>query len=139
YPAPDLFELSNGLMQAELNAGYNIVSLSGHGNPSGCCGVSKSYVKQLVNGPRAGVVYANSCLTARFDDDDSVGEEFLKRSGGGAAAYIGNSRVGWVKAGGSFENSFWKSMAADRHLGRMHNSKSLLTAGTNGRWTNYTL
>jgi hypothetical protein len=44
-----------------------------------------------------------------------------------------------VKAGGSFENSFWKSMATDRHLGRMHNSRALLANSTNGRWSNYAL
>ncbi len=139
YPAPDLFELSTTLMQAELNSGYNIVSLSGHGNPNGCCGVNINYVKTLSNGVQAGIVYANSCLTAKFDASDSVGEEFLKRSGGGSVAYIGCSRFGWVKAGGGFENTFWESMAADRHLGRMHNSKALLTSGSNGRWSNFAL
>jgi len=139
YPAPDLFELTSTLMQSELNAGYNLVSLSGHGNPSGCCGVTKSYVQNLQNGARAGIVYANSCLTAKFDASDSVGEEFLKNSTGGAVAYIGCSRFGWVKAGGAFENTFWKTLAQDRHLGRLHNSKALLVDSTNGRWTNFSL
>lgn len=139
FPAPDLFELTQSLMTSELNSGYNLVSLSGHGNPSGCCSVSSSSVKDLTNGARAGIVYANSCLTARFDNNDCVGEDFLLRVGGGAVAYIGNTRFGWVKAGGAFENSFWKSMVIDRHLGRMLNSKAQLTAREIDIWTNFTL
>ncbi len=139
YPDPDLFELSEPAMQAELNSGYNIVSLSGHGSPGGCCRVSSSYVDDLTNGFKGGIVYAESCSTNRFPDSDAVSEVFLKTAAGGAMAYVGNSRYSWVGAGDDLERIFWNRLRTDRHVARLHNSKASLADSNAHRWAQFAL
>lgn len=139
YPALDLFELSKDAMEAELNSGYNIVSLSGHGNPGGCCGVSRNYVPDLNNGFRGGIVYAESCSTNSFQDEDAVSEAFLKAPAGGAVAYVGNSAYSWVGLGDDLERVFWDRLRFDRHVGHLHNSKASLTGNDYHRWAQFAL
>lgn len=139
YPDPDLFEHSSDAMEAALNTGYNMVSLSGHGSPGGCCGVSRNYVDELTNGFKGGIVYAESCSTNRFPDDDAAGEVFLTAPDGGAAAYVGNSRYSWVGKGDDLERIFWDRLRSDRHVGRLHNSKASLLDGNAYRWANFAL
>lgn len=139
YPDPDLFELSRTAMQAELNSGYNIISLSGHGWPGGCCAVSRDYVSDLTNGFKGGVVYAESCSTSSFQEEDAVSETFLKSPGGGAVAYVGNSAYSWVGLGDDLERVFWERLRSDRHVGRLHNSKASLTGNDYHRWAQFAL
>ncbi len=139
YPDADLFELSADAMEAELNAGYNIISLTGHGSSGGCCGVSSSYVDELTNGYKGGVIYADSCSTSKFDASEAVSEIFLKTTTGGAVGYVGNSRYSWVGPGAPLERAFWHKLVFDRHLGRLHNSKATLTDSNHHRWAQFAL
>jgi len=139
YPAPDLFELSTAAMAAELEAGYNVVSLSGHGNPSGCAGVSRDYVGELTNGVLGGIVYAESCSTCRFDDDDAVGEIFVRNPTGGAVGYVGNARFSWVGSGDDLEREFWKKLSFFKNLGKLHNAKAFLADTSAHVWAQFAL
>ena len=147
YPAADLAGLSQAAVRDALNFGYNVVSLTGHGNMWGCCGVASSWVLGLTNYYRAGLVYADSCLTNEFNKpksngsmDDTVSELFLKNSyPGGACAYVGNTRYSWIGGGAVFERAFWQRLPGQRHLGQLHNSKSPFTGDLCQRWTNYSL
>jgi hypothetical protein len=89
----------------------------------------------------AGVVYADSCLTNEFDQaaGDAVSEVLLTQPGGGAVAYVGNSRFSWIGLGSSFERSFWRRMRTTRHIGALHNSKAGYTSDPNQQWTNFSL
>jgi len=145
YPAPELSMLSEAAVRGALNGGVNLVSLSGHGWWGGCCGVSATWAKDLTNGFAGGVVYADSCLTNEFNkpkaDDtspDATGERFLKGMDGGAAAYVGNTRYSLIGVGAVFERLFWNRLATTRHLGLLHKTRELYTAGDRERWVNYT-
>ncbi len=139
YPDPDLFELSRPAMKAELETGYNLVSLTGHGNAAGCAGVHRDDVALLANGFKGGAVYAESCSTGRFDDNDCVAEHFVKTATGGAAAYVGNSRYSWVGSGDDLEREFWKGLSSYRNVGRLHNRMSWMTDSAPHRWAIFAL
>ncbi len=146
YPAPMLSMLSETSVRDALDGGVNLVSLAGHGWWGGCCGVSATWVPGLTNGFAGGVVYADSCLTNELDkpkaDDtspDATGERFLKGAGGGAAAYVGNTRYSLIGVGSVFELLFWNRLATTRHLGLLHMTKELYGAGQGERWVNYSL
>ncbi|OQC21888.1 MAG: Peptidase family C25 [Planctomycetes bacterium ADurb.Bin069] len=139
YPASDLFELSRPAMKDALESGYNIISLSGHGNARGCAGVDRADVASLTNGFRGGAVYAESCSTARFDDDDCVAEHFVKTAAGGAVAYVGNSRFSWVGYGDDLEREFWEGLLFSRNVGHLHNRKAVLADNGPHRWAQFAL
>jgi len=146
YPAPDLRPLSQSATRTALNAGQSLVSLSGHGNIGGCCGVDKDWVPNLTNQLAAGIVFADSCLTNEFNKPkpfgsmrDAVSELFLKNPHGGAAAYIGYTRWGWMSEGAGYERLFWQRLATHRALGILHNSKSAATRLLAQRWTNFAI
>lgn len=135
----DLSDLSPDGMRTEFQRGYNLVSLSGHGNSGGCAFVDIAWVRSLDNGFRGGLVYADSCLTNEFDVDDAVSEEFLTNLWGGMAAYVGNTRFSWVGCGAPFERAFWSALGTTGHVGLLHATKALLADGQTGLWTNYSL
>ena len=66
---------------------------------------------------------ADSCLTNKYDYEDSVGENALKHENGGAVAYIGNSRYSWVGLGDEFRLEFFKTMQMSRHLADLNDSR----------------
>jgi len=143
---PDLSELSGDKVHSALDEGYNIVSMSGHGYWTGCCGMSISWVPSLTNGFAGGVVYAESCLTNEFEEpkadgstSDAVSERFLTSAGGGAVAYIGNSRYSIIGVGPKFEEAFWVLLAAGGRLGNAFRSKWIYNFVSDDRWVNYTL
>ncbi len=140
YPATGLGAISEAAMHVELDAGYNAVSLSGHGLANGCCGVDRSWASMLTNGGAGGVVYAESCLTARFDDEDALGETMVCSPFGGAVAYVGNSRFGWIGVGPLHERRFWRMLATDARVGRaLAVARVMQTADVYQRWGNASL
>ncbi len=144
YPAADLFELSAERMQAELNTGYNYVSLSGHGWWGGCCGVDFRYVQDLVNGKQGGLVYADSCLTGEFnvhpnDAFDATAEYFVKGALGGSAAYIGSTRFSWIGLGHVLEKEFASRISSLRSVGSLHNTKRLYAGDWTEQWANFSV
>jgi len=139
YPDSDLFGLSQNFMRDQLEIGFNIVSLSGHGWHGGCCGVDSGYVDDLTNGFAGGIVYADSCSTNNFEEDDAVSEEFLTNPTGGAIAYVGNTRWSWIGQGDDIERTFWTVMNIDRRLGIMERSKSVHTDSSWKIWAQFAL
>lgn len=140
-PEPDLSELFDFKVTEALRRGVNITSLSGHGWWGGCCGLDFRNVPEMNFFASAGVVYADSCLTNEFDHatNDAVSELMLTQPGGGAVAYVGNSRLSWIGLGQAFEKTFWRRMRTERHIGALHNSKAGYTSGPNEQWVNFSL
>lgn len=52
-------------------------------------------VNGLTNGNKASIVFAIGCWPCDITYTTSIGEAFLQREGGGAVAFLGNSRYGW--------------------------------------------
>lgn len=139
-PAPDLSELFPVRLGEALLSGYNITSLSGHGWYGGCCGLEAGYIPDLLSFT-SGIVYADSCLTNEFDQaaGDAVSELMLVQPGGGAVAYVGNTRYSWIGLGSAFERAFWARMRTTRHIGALHNTKSLFVSYPSEHWVNFSL
>jgi len=116
-------QLTDWAVTSAVNRGLNVASLSGHGLPSGCCGLRTDFVDRYVNGHMGGVAFADSCSTNAFDEDRAIGEALLTSPAGGFAAYIGNTRYGWIGYGANCEQLFWSRLPVTRHVGEMLNSK----------------
>jgi hypothetical protein len=128
--------LTTAKLLSALNAAPHIVSLSGHGNPDGCCALSVAGVSSLTNGPLGFIAYADSCLTNMFDTEDAMSEALLKNPNGGAAAYVGNTRFSWIGVGDNFQRAFFHRLTATRHLGLLNDSRTAVF-GTTGYWAGY--
>ncbi|HZN60442.1 MAG TPA: C25 family cysteine peptidase, partial [Planctomycetota bacterium] len=137
WPSSDLFIMKNDLV-APLNAGANLVSLSGHGLWTGCCGLSGQSILSLTNGNQGGLVYADSCFTGRFEVADSAANYFMLNSKGGGVAWVGNSSYGWI-GDDAYELNFWDQLQADRHAGRLLTTKWWITTSVYDKWANYSL
>jgi hypothetical protein len=115
--------LATSRLQAALDAGPHLVSLSGHGSWDGCCALSRSVADGLNNGPYAFIGYADSCLTNQFDRGNPwdagtpCSEHLVVNPNGGAVAYIGNSRFSWIGLGAIFERAFFHQLTATHNLG----------------------
>ena len=141
-PAPDLSELFAIHVTEALTDGVNITSLSGHGWWGGCCGLDHNNVPEMRFTNTAGVVYVDSCLTNEFDQPagDAVSERMLTQAGGGAVAYLGNTRYSWIGLGSGFERAFWLRMRTTRHVGALHNTKAgYASGGPNEQWVNFAM
>jgi hypothetical protein len=97
------------------------------------------YVGEIHNGPRGGLIYADACLTNRFEVDDAVSEVLLKTATGGMAAYVGNTRFGWMGTGAEIERAFWRYLPVMRNVGLLHNTKAWYADSDAGCWTNFSL
>lgn len=127
--------LTSDAVRDALNAGPHVVSFSGHGSGSGCCGADTWMAKGLTNGWHSFIGYADSCLTSQFDANDAFGEELLKNPSGGAVAYVGNSRFSWIGVGDDVQRRFFHRLTTTRHLGLANDSR--LTALDFGYWHAY--
>ncbi|MBN1162992.1 MAG: T9SS type A sorting domain-containing protein [Candidatus Krumholzibacteriota bacterium] len=143
-----------------LDDGHNLVNHSGHCNYSvmGTSGgnLTLTDVDNLVNGDRQSVLYSVGCMAAGFDwsGGDCIAEHFLQNAGGGAVAFVGNSRYGlytsgenpWISRSAAYDISYFKSLLAHRvvHSGQtLARSKTeyVITAGSDDayRFTMYAL
>jgi hypothetical protein len=142
---PPLLHLSPDTLEDALNAGPHFVSLSGHGFWGGCCHLSTGMAQGLTNGYRTFIAYADSCLTNMFDvdGDDSMSEWIINNSGGGAVAYIGNTRFSWVGLGDEFQRAFFERLTSIRHLGMLNDSRYSIVyksgCDTYNKWSCFTL
>lgn len=94
---------------SELNKGQAFVNFAGHGDPGSWLldwflwifpiTFTGSHAFGLTNGLKLPVVTAMSCSTARFDDQESIGEYFVLNPNGGSIAYFGATRIAWGYAG----------------------------------------
>ncbi len=126
-----LRHLTEENLEDALNYGPHFVSFSGHGNSNWVAYLNTALVNRTNNGRYTSIMIADSCLTNKFDDNDSVGENTLKHPGGGAVAYIGNSRYSWVGVGDDFRLEFFKTMQHSRHLGDMNDSRCNFASDNN--------
>ncbi len=87
-----------------LNDGPGHFLHSGHAwyNSMGC-GEGYIYrwdIYDLTNADEQPLVYSIGCWPAAFDlDEECIAERFIGSPGGGAVAFIGNSRYGWASPG----------------------------------------
>jgi hypothetical protein len=132
---PPLVPLKSSVVQAALNNGVHLASLSGHGSPSGCCGVSSGM--DFSNDRKFYIMFANSCSTAKPDGVDSLAEKSTLDSDGGAIAYVGNTRYGWIGVGDNYEEYFWNKLKVMGRLGPAAGMR-LATGGVRHLWTFYT-
>ena len=56
-------------------------------------------VNAFANGDRIGTVYSLGCWANNYESQACIGETFVKTTGGGGVAFIGNSRYGWYNPG----------------------------------------
>ena len=117
-----------------LSEGWGIVSLLVHGSSDGFvmrsheynkwpksyiftrAGISGThgYLPEVTAGDKVGVVYSVGCSNGAFDMDSPpfsveypcVAESFLLEENGGAVAFIGYSRWGWVSSSWKLEKAF---------------------------------
>lgn len=127
--------ITRDAMQNRLKSGMHFVSLSGHGWYGGCCNLDPNMADVLDNGYHAFIAYADSCLTNKFDAEDSVSEKLLYNPRGGAVAYIGNTRFSWVEGGDEFQRAFFDQLHSTTHLGLLNDSRCNLE----GKWTVFSL
>jgi hypothetical protein len=83
------------------------------------------------NGFHQPITYAMSCLTGDFTASDATSEKLLQNGGGGAVAYIGYSRFGWIGSGDDFARKFFNRLKTTRHLALLNDSRFDLT----DKWT----
>ena len=143
FAAGPVDHLTIDRLRDSLNLGQHFVSLSGHGNADGCCGLSRYMVKNLLNGYHSFIGFANSCLTNSFDVNDAVSENSICNPNGGAVGYIGNTRFGILEVGYKFQQAFFHRLASTKHLGLLNDVRCTLLdepAGHHGsnKWTIFT-
>ncbi|NCD72509.1 C25 family cysteine peptidase [Mucilaginibacter agri] len=126
--AAPVSRLNDAVLTAALNEGQHFLSLSGHGNQGGCCGVDDNKAADSANGTNYFITFADSCLTNGFDAADSMSEFMLNNGGGGAVAYVGHTRFSWIGLGDDFQREFFHTLVNTHHVGLMHDSRfTLLT------------
>lgn len=135
--APPLEHLSATGLEAQLDQGPHIVSLSGHGYWGGCCGLGPSMRTSLTNGTRTFIAYADSCLTNQFDVEDAISEQLVQNEHGGAVAYVGNTRFSWIGVGDDFQRNFFKGLPATRALGTLHDRRLAMVNAATGFYLVY--
>lgn len=139
---PPVKYLSGQNMQEELNAVQHFVSLSGHGDPGGCCYLRSNVVQNLTNGYHPFITYADSCLTNQFEAEDAISESITYKSNGGAVGYVGNSRFSWIGIGDNFQRVFFHALTSTHHLGLLNDVRCSLISEVGcryGKWAIFSL
>lgn len=138
---PDVHAITSDAIVAEIESGYNIVTLSGHGSEEGVAGINRTAVQALTNGHGTGIVYVDGCLTGAFDyvEGHCLGEEFLVNPDGGSAAYIGNSRFSWIGSGAEIERCIWEGLSWNVRIGLLHRRKAACLQHGAHAWAQYSL
>src|SRR3989442_11196607 len=92
---PGAIALTKAAAMSALGRGYGIVHHIGHGAPSqlsiGNEIVTMSELSTLTNGDSMGLWIASNCSSAAVDYE-CVAEEVVRNPGGGAFAYLGDTR-----------------------------------------------
>lgn len=100
---------------SHLNGGCNLINHGDHcdynrigvGHSTHGQDLSIQDILGLKNLDRYSVVKSVGCYTCAFDYNDCIAEHMCKAQGGGAAAFVGNTRYGWYTPG-SVENYSFK-------------------------------
>jgi len=133
---PPVVPLESGTLRTAIDGGAHFVSLTGHGSPDGCCGVYLSLQGHFNNARKYFIAFADSCSTARPDGVDSLGELSVIDPDGGAVAYVGNTRYGWIGTGDNYERFFWCAL---KQYGRVGPAAGLRVGSDNlsSVWVRY--
>ncbi len=135
--------LTSARLKDALEDAPHIVALSGHGNPDGCCAGDVWMARGLTNDKPGFIVYADACSTGASDSEDSFAEVLLTNPRGGAVAYVGNTRLGWIGDGDDLQRAFFKKLTTTRHLGLLNDSRLFAIDYATGegyaRWETYSL
>lgn len=134
---PPLVPLEEATIRTALNNGAHFVSLSGHGWWGGCCGINIAGQPDFTNNHKYFIMVANSCSTAKPDGVDSLAEVSTLDPNGGAIAYLGNTRYGWIGVGDNYEEFFWNKLKIAGNTGVAAGLR-LATGGVRSLWTLYT-
>ena len=118
-----LAHLTQPALEARLDAGPHIVSLSGHGNWPGCCGLDPDVNGRLTNAGVPFIGYADSCLTNEFDLTIAISQDLVTNANGGAVAYIGNSRFSWIGVGDDFQRNCFAGLPTTTAIGLLHDRR----------------
>jgi hypothetical protein len=136
---PPVAHLTQERVRDSLNNGPHFLSLSGHGSQNGCCYVDKDMARNATNAYHTFIAYANSCLTNDFEWADAMSEELIKNANGGAVAYVGYTRFGWLGLGDDYEREFFKRLKTTRHLSLLNDSRFNRPSGSVDNWTKFSL
>ncbi|MCZ8121746.1 MAG: C25 family cysteine peptidase [Microcystis sp. LE18-22.4A] len=134
---PPIVPLEENTIRNALNNGAHFVSLSGHGWWGGCCGININDQPNFTNNRKYSIMFANSCSTAKPDGVDSLAEISTLDPNGGAVAYVGNTRYGWIGVGDNYEEFFWRKLKVLGNAGSAAGLR-LATGGVRSLWTLYT-
>lgn len=139
-PTAPLAHLAADRLADSLNAAPDFLTLSGHGNPDGCCDLGRSLADGLENGKPGFIGYADSCLTNAIDQD-GMGSHLLRNADGGAVAYLGSTRFSWIGVGDDFQRAFWSRLTTTRRLGLLADTRFTLTGwdGVYSKWATFSL
>jgi hypothetical protein len=134
---PPVAHLTADRMRDALNFGPHLLCLSGHGWENGCCYLNPSVAQNATNGFQQPIVYAMSCTTGNFQHEDAMCEHLLKNANGGAVAYIGYTRYGWIGVGDDFARAFFDRLKTTRHMALLNDSRFSLVNRSKERWTKF--
>ncbi|MBA3007381.1 MAG: hypothetical protein KJ900_01265 [Proteobacteria bacterium] len=129
--SPPISHVTSDRVRDALNLGPHLLCLSGHGSSGGCCHLGAAMATAATNGFHQPIAYAASCLTGDFTANDATSEKLLQNTAGGAVAYIGYTRFGWIGVGDDFARKFFERMKTTRHLALLNDSRFDLT----NKWT----
>jgi hypothetical protein len=129
--APPIAHVTSDRVKDALNQGPHFLCLSGHGSSGGCCYVGGAMATAATNGFHQPIAYAMSCLTGDFTASDATSEKLLQNAAGGAVAYVGYTRFGWIGSGDDFARKFFERLKTTRHLSLLNDSRFDLT----DKWT----
>jgi hypothetical protein len=136
-PPPALVPLDDATLRTAMNGGAHFVSLTGHGWSGGCCGVNVSAHPDFTNDRKYFIAFADSCSTARPDGVASAAEVSVVDEKGGAVAYVGNTRYGWIGNGNEYEEFFWCMLRTSGRIGPAAGMR-MATSGAASVWSSYT-
>lgn len=124
--------LTSANIRAALATSPHFVSHSGHGSTGGCCCLDSSVAGGLSN-PMGFIMWADSCFTNGFDTNDAMSEALINNPNGGAVAYVGNTRYGWIDVGDDYQRAFFHALVNTRHLGLLNDTR-MNVSGTVYNW-----
>jgi len=93
---------------------------------------NKHRIEQQAPNPGLNAEACGSHFLGQYDVEDCVAEAALKYNGGGAVAYIGNSRFSWIGTGALYREHFFMRLRSIRHVRELNDSRFQLLSGTTG-------
>ena len=115
------YEGDTSRMASEINAGRFFLNYREHGSPTGWYmggsgGFYNSDVMALTNGRKLPIVFSTTCDTGWLDysSSDCFGEVWMKKSDGGAIAFVGSSRPSYTGYNDELAKGFYKAIFTDK-------------------------